>query len=252
MADGDRSLRSVPAPGAPAAKGLPPTYQIVMAVGVIIALLATLVVVAVVSLLSLREDQVQLQDRNVPYAVAIATAALNAKGMANDERGYLISGNREFLNEFDQRLINTRTAFAEAVIAADGDKQHRAVTEAHAGFEDWVWAVRGAFKTFENGERRNATRTALGPVRELRKEYEAKIMDAQAVATTAIELRRNSFASTGWLMILIEGLIAVVVLGFIVGVWLMRSLNAAARASQPAETQPSVASSPLGPRRRHG
>jgi methyl-accepting chemotaxis protein len=241
----------MPAQAAPATKGLPPTYQIVMAVGVIVALLAALVVVAVVSLLSLREDQVQLQDRNVPYAVAIATAALNAKGMANDERGYLISGNREFLNEFDQRLINTRTAFAEAVIAADGDKQHRAVTEAHAGFEDWVWAVQGAFKTFQNGERRDATRTALGPVRELRKEYEAKILDAQAVATTAIELRRNSFASTGWLMILIEGLIGVVVLGFIVGVWLMRSLNAAASASPPAEIQP-PASSPLEVRRRHG
>ena len=242
----------MPAQAAPATKGLPPTYQIVMAVGVIVALLATLVVVAVVSLLSLREDQVQLQDRNVPYAVAIATAALNAKGMANDERGYLISGNREFLNEFDQRLINTRTAFAEAVIAADGDKQHRAVTEAHAGFEDWVWAVQGAFKTFQNGERRDATRTALGPVRELRKEYEAKILDAQAVATTAIELRRNSFASTGWLMIMIEGLIGVMVLGFIVGVWLVRSLNAAASASQPAAIQPLAASSPLDARRRHG
>lgn len=252
MADRDRSLRSVTASAAPAQRGLPPTPQVVLAVGAIVAILAALAVVAILSLLSLREDQVQLQDRNVPYAVAIATAALNAKGMANDERGYLISGKREFLDEFDQRLINVRTAFAEAAIAADGDKQHRAVSVAHAGFEDWVWAVREEFKIFQSGERRKATRTALGSVRSLRKEYEAELADAQAVATTAIELRRNSFASSGWLLILIEGLIGVVALGVAVGVWLIRSLRAAAGASPPTEAQPPYARSPLEVRRRHG
>jgi CHASE3 domain sensor protein len=241
----------MPPVAAPEPRAVPPTYQVVLAAGVIVAILAGLVVVAILSLLSLREDQVQLQDRNVPYAVAIATAALNAKGMANDERGYLISGNREFLNEFDQRLINARTAFAEAAIAADGDKQHRAVSVAHAGFEDWVWAVREEFKIFERGERRKATRTALGPVRSLRKEYEAELADAQAVATTAIELRRNSFASSGWLLILIEGLIGVLVLGFAVSIWLIRSLNAARSASPLAEAQPG-ARLPHEVRRRHG
>jgi hypothetical protein len=38
------------------------------------------------------------------------------------------------------------------------------------------------------------------------------------------------------------------VIGFIVGVWLMRSLNAAAGASPPAD----AASPPLEARRRHG
>jgi methyl-accepting chemotaxis protein len=252
MADRRRSLSTVPAPAAPTPRRLPPTHQVVLAAGVIVAILAALVVVAIASLLSLREDQVQLQDRNVPYAVAIATAALNAKGMANDERGYLISGNREFLVEFDQRLNNARTAFAEAVIAADGDKQHRAVSVAREGFEDWVLAVREEFKVFQRGERRRATRTALGPVRSLRKEYEAELADAQAVATTAIELRRNSFASAGWLLILIEGLIAVVVLGFVVSIWLMRSLNAAASSSPPAEAQPPQTKSPQDVGHRHG
>jgi CHASE3 domain sensor protein len=252
MADRGRSLQSVTASPAPATRGLPPTYQVLAAVGLVVAILAALVVVAVVSLLSLREDQVQLQDRNVPYAVAISTAALNAKGMANDERGYLISGNRVFLEEFDQRLINVRTAFSEAAIAADGEKQHRAVTETHARFEDWVWAVRQEFETFQRGERRKATRTSLGPVRSLRKEYEAKLADAQAVATTAIELRRNSFASTGWLLILIEGMIGVVALGFVVCIWLMRSLKAADSAAQAGEVQPPRAGLPHEVRRRHG
>jgi CHASE3 domain sensor protein len=242
----------MPPAAPPAPSRLPPTYMVVLAAGVIVALLAVLAVVTILSLLSLREDQVQLQDRNVPYAVAIATAALNAKGMANDERGYLISGKREFLDEFDQRLINVRTAFAEAAIAADGDKQHRAVSVAHENFEDWVWAVREEFKMFQSGDRRRATRQALGPVRTLRKEYEAELDDAQAVATTAIELRRNFFTSAGWLMILIEGLIGVLVLGFAVSVWLMRSLTAVTATSEPAEAQPPGMRSPYEVRRRHG
>jgi CHASE3 domain sensor protein len=255
MADGSNPLRpmpSGPAP-APAQARLPRAYRVLAAAGVLVAMLAALVVVAVVSLLSLREDQVQLQDRNVPYAVAIATAALNAKGMANDERGYLISGNREFLEEFDERLINVRTAFAEAAIAADGDVQHRAVSEAHEGFEAWVWAVRDEFKTFQTGDRRKATRTALGTSRSLRKEYEARLADAQSVATTAIRLRRNSFASSRWLMILIAGLVAVLALGFAITIWLLRSVGAAAGAGELYEPTAVARSAPDDRlRRRHG
>jgi hypothetical protein len=66
MADRSRSLTAIPPAAPPAPRGLPPTYQLVLAAGVIVAILAALVVVAIFSLLSLREDQVQLQDRNVP------------------------------------------------------------------------------------------------------------------------------------------------------------------------------------------
>jgi methyl-accepting chemotaxis protein len=222
-----------------------PGFPVLASVGILVAMLAVSILVAVFSTLSLREDQAQLQEHNVPYAVGIATAALNAKGMANDERGFLISGNQEFVEEFDQRLLNVRTAFAEASIAAADDVQHRAVSEAHAGFERWVWAVQTQFKTFQRGDRQKATRAALGPSRALRKDYEASLAEAQAVATIAIQLRRNSFASSEWVLILLATLLAVLVISLVATIWLVRTLNVVADAEEIGEPP---AASPVLPR----
>jgi methyl-accepting chemotaxis protein len=226
-----------------------PGFPVLASVGILVAMLAVSILVAVFSTLRLREDQVQLQEHNVPYAVGIATAALNAKGMANDERGFLISGNPEFLEEFEQRLLNARTAFAEASIAADDDVQHRAASEAHAGFEQWVWAVQTQFKTFQRGNRQKATRAALGPSRALRKDYEASLAEAQAVARIAIQLRRNSFASSGWVLILLATLFAVLAISLVATIWLVRTLNAVADAEEIGD--PAAAASPLLPRDSH-
>jgi CHASE3 domain sensor protein len=245
-------LTSVPTQGAPERKRrLPFGFQVLAGLSVLVAMLTASLVVAVFSTLSLRQDQVQLQDRNVPYAVGIATAALNAKGMANDERGFLISGDRNFLEEFDQRLLNVRTAFAEAAIAADDDAQHRAVSEAHAGFERWVWAARSQFKTFQSGDRKKATKAALGPGRALRKEYEASLTEAQAVASTAIHLHRNAFTSSGWLLILLAMLLTVLAAGVVLALWLTRTLKAVASNAELRDA--TAAADPLlAPDRRLG
>jgi methyl-accepting chemotaxis protein len=210
--------------------------------GVLLALLAASVIVAVYLIFRLSQDQAQLQDRNVPYAVALSTAALNAKGMANDERGYLISGNREFLEEIDQRLINVRTAFAAALSSADGEAQREAAREAHSGFERWVFAMNTQFKLYESGQRQKATRAALGPGRALRKDYEQSLADAQAAAKTAIQLHRNSFASSGWVIILMASLLVVLAIGFAATFWLTRTLErfaeAVAAAGPPAASEP--------------
>jgi methyl-accepting chemotaxis protein len=213
----------------------PASMQVVAAIGVLFAALAAAIVIAFLSILSLSHDQAELQDKNVPYAVAIATAALNAKGMANDERGYLISGRREFLREFDQRLLNVRTAFAAAGIAADGRTQRDAVTKAQAGFEDWVWAVRGQFATFQAGKREAATKAALGPGRDLRKSYEASLQEAESVATTALQLRNNPLASAGWVGILLVSLLVVLAMCVGLTLWLMRTLNLASEVDESPE-----------------
>jgi methyl-accepting chemotaxis protein len=220
---------------------LPVGFRVLAALGALLALLAASIIVAVYLIFTLSNDQAHLQDRNVPYAVALATAALNAKGMANDERGYLISGDREFRDELDQRLINVRTAFAAAVSSADGEKERQAAREAHAGFEQWVWALNQEFVAFEKGDRRGATKASLGPGRTLRKEYEASLAEAQAAAKTAIQLRRNSFASSGWVFVLMASLLVVLALGFAATFWLTRTLDRFARVasgSAPPATSP--------------
>jgi CHASE3 domain sensor protein len=232
-------------PGRPRGGRRPLGFPVVAAVGSLVAVVVLAIALAVFSIFRLSQDQSQLQDQNVPYAVAVATVALNAKGIANDERGYLISGNREFLEEIDQRLIDVRTAFSEAAIAADGERQRRAVGNAHAGFEEWFWVLRSEFKMFQAGDREKATKTSLGPGRTLRKKYEASLAEAQAAAKTAIQLRRNSFASSGWLPILLVVLVVVLAIGFATTLWLTRTLEgltAAAESREPeAEPDPRLA-----------
>jgi methyl-accepting chemotaxis protein len=218
----------------------------------VLAVLGAVVAVTVFSIISLREDQVQLQDRNVPYAVALATVALNAKGMANDERGFLISGDPQFLEELDQRLINARTALAEAASAADGEGQSQAVREAQAGFEEWVWAIQREFETFKAGDRESAVSASLGSGRTLRKNYEAMLEKAQVAATTAIQLRRNSFASSGWVIVLLACLLVMVAIGFGLTFWLARALDVVSRASETPDASPGFIPVPRPPAGRLG
>lgn len=209
-------------------------------VGVVFAVLTASIVVVVLSLVGLSKDQAELRDRNVPYAVAIATAALNAKGMANDERGYLISGDREFLEELDQRLINVRTAFAAAATSADGDRQADAAFRAHAAFERWVSAIQAQFETYQAGRREAATKAALGRGRQLRKNYEAMLVDTQSVALTALQRRNNPLASSAWVAILLASLLFVFVLCAVLTLWVARGLPAPA-----AEDAPELAAEPI-------
>jgi methyl-accepting chemotaxis protein len=211
------------------------SFPVLAAIAVVFAALAAAIVGAVFSIFSLSRDQANLQERNVPYAVAISTAALNAKGMANDERGFLISGDREFLEEIDQRLLNVRTAFSVATITADGDTQIRAANKAQAGFERWVRALEKEIATFQAGDRAAARRASLGPGRALRKDYETSLAEAESVAKIAIQQRRNSLASSEWVIILLASLLVVAALGAAVTFWLVRALDLASKAAGPTE-----------------
>jgi methyl-accepting chemotaxis protein len=228
---------------------LPVGFQVLAVVGVLFAVLIAAIIVVVLSLVSLSRDQAELQDNDVPYAVAIATAALNAKAMANHERGYLISGSKEFVEEFDQNLVNVRSAFAAASVAAEGDRQVDAAGKAHAGFEEWVFAVRSMFRTYDAGNERVATRTALGPVRALRKTYEASLAEAQTVARTAIELRNNPFARTEWVTLLLISLLVVLAICVGLTLWLVRTLNYAVGFEEEGEPLDVPIPLPTGTRR---
>jgi CHASE3 domain sensor protein len=226
------------APPSGRTNGLPFGFKVLASIAVVFAMFAAAIAGAIFSIYSLSRDQAQLQERNVPYATAISTAALNAKGMANDERGYLISGNREFLTEIEQRLLNVRTAFSVATISADGEAQIRAADAARAGFERWVRVLEQELAMFKAGKRAAARRSALGPSRTLRKNYEASLTEAQSVARIAIQQRRNSLASPGWAIILLASLVAVLAVGLAVTFWLFRTLDDAAKLGARPEPEP--------------
>jgi methyl-accepting chemotaxis protein len=205
---------------------LPPDYQVLVGIGGLLALLAVAVVVAVFLIVGLRNDTTHLTDRQVQYATAIDAAALNAKGMANDERGFLISGNPEFLTQFGDRRAAVRAAFEDAESLAAGDAQRRAVGVASAGFERWVEAVSREVATYESGDQEGAVTASLGPSRTLRRSYEASLATAQALGASAIESGKSSVseASTRSVTILLAYLGLALAIGLAVTVWIVRTI----------------------------
>lgn len=203
---------------------LPLRAQVVLGIGALVALVALSVLLAVFLVLDLRDDQRRLHDRGIPYANAIADAALNAKGIANDERGYLMTGDQKFTLQIDRRIRAARAAFGAAEKTADGAAQYRAALSARAGFERWIDAIRVQFARFQAGDREGARAAALGPGRAMRKRYEASLADAQALADQALASGRAAAAEAASrsITILVASLIVAVGIGLLVSVWVVR------------------------------
>jgi methyl-accepting chemotaxis protein len=205
---------------------LPMGFQVVLGVGSLLGLLVVSMLVAIVLVVGLEADETHLNDRDVSYASAVAAASLNAKGIANDERGFLLAGDPRFIDEAGHRMRGARAAFAEAVSAADGAAQRQAVNQARAAFERWVQGVHGEFVTFQAGDHHGAVTASLGPDRALRKTYEQSLARAQALGASSIQSARSSVAaaSSRSVTILVACLLAALTIGIGVAFWLVRSI----------------------------
>jgi CHASE3 domain sensor protein len=190
---------------------LPTRFQVVLGGGSLLAML----IAAVALVLAFKVDERQLSDRDVQYANAVAAAALNAKGVANDQRGFLLSGDPVFIHEADRRISDARAAFAAAIGAAAGPTQRQAVNDARSGFERWVQTMQGEVMTFQAGDRHSAIAASLGPDRTLRKTYEQSLANAQALDAHSIGSATSSgaAASSPWTWILVAGIMAALVIG---------------------------------------
>lgn len=208
-----------------ARRGLPPDTKLAVAIYALLALLTVSVLVAVFLIVGVRKHSTQLVDRQLRYSTAIDEATLHAKGIANDERGFLISGRPEFLAQQEERTTKARDAFAAALTQATGDDERQAVERARAGFERWVAALGVEFARFQAGDRSGAVSTSLGRTRELRKEYESSLGAADALATGGIEAARNSVTATSSrsVTILLAYLVGALAFGFGVAMWILSS-----------------------------
>jgi len=202
---------------------LPSAAHVLIAVGGMLVLLALAVVIAVVLLLNLR-DATRLADRNVEHASHLQAAALLAKTLANDERGFLLSGDRKFERQFVEGTPETREAFDRAETTAVGNAQRRALYEARSIFEQWVGLVRTEIAIFHAGDRERAVRTSLGRTRDVRHVYETHLERGQALADSAVESSTRSLSAASWrsTRILLIYLVIALALGFVLTVWLVR------------------------------
>ena len=86
--------------------------------------------------------------------------------------------------------------------------------------------LRDELATFQSGQRQEAIETALGPVRTLRKTYEADLARALALGESAIESGRESVADTSSrsIVLLLVGLLVTLTIGGAVALWLARAV----------------------------
>jgi methyl-accepting chemotaxis protein len=198
--------------------------QVWAAIGTLIALLAVAVTIAVLLIQNLPTDTGGTAEQHIRYSTAIDAAALHAKGIANDERGFLMSGDPEFTAEIEVRTDLARAAFGEALDAASGP-QVPAVQEAWDGFERWLVALDDEITTYEAGDRDAAVEASLGPTRELRKDYEGALARAQLLIQTGddVDTGSSGLAYSLFVAILLGVLIVAIGIGAAVSIWVVRT-----------------------------
>jgi CHASE3 domain sensor protein len=200
--------------------------QVLIGVGSLVALLAVAVGIAVFQIVSLEDDATNVSHRHVQYATEIHEAALSAKGIANDYRGYLLSGKPEFLEEIDMRTVEARSAFALAATYAVGAAQRDAVEEARAGFDVWLRAMHADIRAYQRGFEERAIDASLGSTRQLRKTYERSLADAYALGVRSIDSATDSVSSSASrsVNLLLVYLAVALVVGIAVALWVVRAI----------------------------
>jgi methyl-accepting chemotaxis protein len=218
--------------GTPVAGRSSATLRVSIAIGGLLAIPVVGALMAVALFTSLQGTATSLSDRAIRFARAVDTAALEAKALANDERGFLLSGRTEFLDQMPDRIDQARAAFSEARVAAADDRQLASIDRARQGFERWLTTVDALVASAQAGDRPAAVDDALGPSRTQRKTYEAALADARglamdSLAATSAAVAEASMRST----ILLIGYVGIaLVAGVAIGGWLIRSVIAPAYA----------------------
>jgi methyl-accepting chemotaxis protein len=146
------------------------------------ALTAALVAgLAVASLGDLRDARAEELSTALPHIDHLNAIGLAAKATANDERGYLLTGDVSFRDEVEERLATVEGLFDEARATAPTPAAAAAVDDVEAGVDAWSAALRTEFQLLlvDPGA---AVAQAMGPTRDLRKAYETQLADVLTAA----------------------------------------------------------------------
>jgi CHASE3 domain sensor protein len=201
-----------------------PDPRVLIGLGSLVALLAGAVGVAVFLIAALEGDTRDLSDRPFQYATAIHQAALDAKALANHERGFLISGDEEFVEQLEVEAADARAAFTAAERYAVDARVRQATVEARAGFERWLTSSQRDITAFRAGDEEAAIKSSLTTTRELRKTYEESLRRAHALGLQSIDAARNSLSESASrsVTLLLVYLAVALVAGVAVAIWVVR------------------------------
>jgi methyl-accepting chemotaxis protein len=176
----------------------------------LLALMAGMSVVAVTAVGNLRSAHRVVSTRAVPYVLGLTESALAAKAAANDERGFLLTGDRMFADEAVARRATQQAGLARAREAAVNDAEVAAVDDVAAGLAAFNAALDKEFALYAT-DRAAGMAASMGPNRDLRKVYEerfaAAIDLAERQVATAAAGNEQAASDSRVLLITILGLI---------------------------------------------
>jgi methyl-accepting chemotaxis protein len=166
-------------------------------IGGLLVLLATSSGLGILLLHHLSSTESTLAKKAQPYLADLSTAAVAAKAAANDERGYLMTGDPKFLDEIREKrdAVVFPTLAHAATVYGTGSKETKAVDAITAGYKKWAAARDAELKLYAS-DHKGAIELALGSNRDLRKSYEGLIDGAVALADAGVKSSDSNFSST--------------------------------------------------------
>ena len=200
--------------------------QALLGVVGLLSLFVAFAVLAIALVARSNGDEKHLDTASVDYVNAVQQGALDAKGIANDQRGFLLSGEEQFLVEAEGRISSARAALARAEDEARTTGERDTIADATTGFEQFITAVRAEIDQFRRGDRQGAIDRSLTTDRDLRKTYEASLERAQQVGMSRVTAGRDAAnkAAVQTIRLLVAGLVVALVIGVLIGLWLLRSI----------------------------
>jgi methyl-accepting chemotaxis protein len=169
------------------------------------------VVFATAGLLVIQQSQRaaarDLAERDFVFANSISDAALRLKAAANDERGFLLEGDEEFVGQIkDERLPGAAEALQQADLVANPEQALKMV-ELRAGVDAWAATLDLVFATYKDSPA-DAQALALGDSRGQRKIYETTLGELLDSANTSVAQGQDDVARLGLYATLTSTLIA--------------------------------------------
>ena len=211
-------------PSGPNGTSMALDVKVLAAVASLVVLLVIAIAIAVALVVALGHNAT-LAERQGRFTASVNAAALWAKTLANDERGYFISGDPEFVLQMDGEIELARAAFAAAAEAASPE-QRATLAEAREGFERWLEAVQAEIALYQSGDEEAAIASSLGPTRTMRHAYEGWLADAASLGVDAFQDATAAVqgASGASVLILVGYLVVAVVLGVVIALWVVRTV----------------------------
>ncbi|WP_036336900.1 CHASE3 domain-containing protein, partial [Modestobacter caceresii] len=210
--------------------------KILASVGLAALTAVTVGALGVEQLGELRDARAAELSTSLPYINALDDIAVTAKATANDERGYLLTGEESFREEVAERLdkINGLVATADETAATADERAF--VVELESGLGAWAASIDSEFALLDT-DREAAIALAMGTTRELRKAYE-EVLDAgreeaEAELTTGAGYEEVVSAATRTTIVVCAvGVLLAVVVGLLVAGSVMRGLGALRRSAE--------------------